>query len=119
MSWKPLSQTSTHIKCAKRDTRFHCSYSKRGDKMMTDRSCIQPIAFTRRIALAGGIGLLVGAATLVAAVRQAAAKMAPAAAAYQDAPKGDQNCSNCSLFQPTKACQLVDGDISASGWCKY
>jgi hypothetical protein len=45
--------------------------------------------------------------------------MAPKAADYQEAPKGDQQCSNCSLFQPPKACQLVEGDVSASGWCKY
>jgi hypothetical protein len=86
---------------------------------MTDRSCAQSIAFSRRRALTCGLGLVAGAAALFAAVRQAAAKMAKAAAAYQDTPKGDQECSNCSLFQPSQACQLVDGDIGASGWCKY
>lgn len=86
---------------------------------MTDRSCAQSIALSRRRALTRGIGFVAGAAALFAAVRQAAAKMAPKAAAYQDTPKGDQECSNCSLFQAPKACQLIDGDISASGWCKY
>ena len=76
-------------------------------------------AVSRRLALRGGFSFLTVAATIFAAIRQAAAKMAPKAADYQEAPKGDQQCSNCSLFQPPKACQLVEGDVSASGWCKY
>ena len=38
---------------------------------------------------------------------------------YQDTPKGDQQCSNCSLFQEPNACTLVDGEISPAGWCKF
>ena len=86
---------------------------------MTNRSDVASDPFSRRIVLRRGFGLVAGVATLFAGLRQAAAKMAPAAAAYQGSPKGDQQCSNCSLFQPPKACQLVDGDIDASGWCKY
>jgi hypothetical protein len=82
---------------------------------MSNSSRILSSAFSRRTALSCGIGFV--AATV--AVRQAPAKMAPAAATYQGTPKGDQNCSNCSLFQPPKACQLIEGDVSANGWCKY
>jgi len=71
---------------------------------MIHRSRIPSIVLSRRRALIHGIGLVATATTLFVAVRQAAAKMAQAAAAYQDTPKGDQNCSNCSLFQPPKAC---------------
>ncbi len=45
--------------------------------------------------------------------------MAQTAVTYQTTPKGDQQCSNCSLFQPPSACTLVDGTISPSGWCKF
>jgi hypothetical protein len=56
---------------------------------------------------------------LLATVKQAAAKMSQASVAYQDSPKGDQQCSNCSLFQEPDACTLVDGKISPSAWCKF
>ena len=45
--------------------------------------------------------------------------MAQTGVAYQTTPKGDQQCSNCSLFQAPSACTLVDGTISPSGWCKF
>jgi hypothetical protein len=60
-----------------------------------------------------------GAVASLAPIKEAAAKMAQKAAEYQDTPKGDQQCSNCSLFQEPNACTLVDGDISPSGWCKF
>jgi hypothetical protein len=43
--------------------------------------------------------------------------MAQAGVAYQATPKGDQQCGNCSLFQPPSACTLVDGMICPTGWC--
>ncbi|MGB5184366.1 MAG: high-potential iron-sulfur protein [Xanthobacteraceae bacterium] len=45
--------------------------------------------------------------------------MKQASVEYQDSPKGDQECSNCSLFQEPNACTLVDGEISPKGWCKF
>jgi hypothetical protein len=60
-----------------------------------------------------------GAAALLALVGEASAKMAQKIAEYQDTPKGDQQCSNCSLFQEPNACTLVDGEISPAGWCKF
>jgi hypothetical protein len=84
---------------------------------MANRSYVASSAVTRRSTLMRGVAVAAG--VLFAPVRQAAAKMAQAAASYQDTPKGDQQCSNCSLFQPPKACQLIDGDVGASGWCKY
>ena len=38
--------------------------------------------------------------------------------AYQDTPKGTQNCANCKLFEAPNACKSVEGAISPSGWCK-
>jgi hypothetical protein len=48
---------------------------------------------------------------------RAQAKMPKSAVAYQDHPKGSQDCSNCALFQPPSACKNVAGEISAKGWC--
>lgn len=68
--------------------------------------------------------VLTGGATLLAAnlipsrASADAAKMSKTAAAYQDTPKGEQNCANCSLFVAPTACGVVEGTVSSSGWCK-
>jgi hypothetical protein len=64
-------------------------------------------------------GCAAGAAALLLPLKQAVAKMNQKSVAYQDTPKGDQKCSNCSLFQEPNACTLVDGDISPEGWCRF
>jgi High potential iron-sulfur protein len=76
-------------------------------------------ALSRRIVLLQSAGCAAGAAGLLFPTRQAAAKMSQPSVAYQDTPKGDQECSNCSLFQEPDACTLVDGKISPAGWCKF
>jgi hypothetical protein len=45
--------------------------------------------------------------------------MAQKAVDYQDTPKNDQECSNCSLFQEPNSRTPVDGEISPKGWCKF
>jgi hypothetical protein len=70
---------------------------------------------------------LVGAVTIVAAaVSLAKSNMAEAqsktdkkTAKYQDQPNNGQSCSQCNFFRPPKSCQLVDGDISPTGWCSF
>ena len=69
--------------------------------------------FQRAGVAAGGMALLLGT------VLPAEAKMTQKAAGYQDGPKGDQSCSNCSLFSPPASCSLVDGTISPQGWCRF
>jgi hypothetical protein len=71
----------------------------------------------RAAILTGGAALLVANVISSDAVADAA-KMSKAAAAYQDTPKGEQNCANCSLFVAPTACGVVEGTISSSGWCK-
>ena len=56
---------------------------------------------------------------LPAAGGSAIAKMAQKAAGYQDKPKGDQSCANCTLFKAPDSCTLVDGTIVSSGWCRF
>lgn len=72
----------------------------------------------QRAAIAAGGATLVAASISSAPARADAAKMSKAVAAYQDQPKGDQNCANCSLFVAPASCGVVEGTISPSGWCK-
>ena len=61
-----------------------------------------------------------GAALVVAmpAVTSAApTKFSQKQAHYQPVPKSGQRCQSCSLWQPPTACQQVEGQISAAGWC--
>ena len=80
---------------------------------------IQWYPLSRRTVVVRSLAWAAGAVASLAPIKQAAAKMAQKAAEYQDTPKGDQQCSNCSLFQEPNICTLVDGDISPSGWCKF
>jgi hypothetical protein len=87
---------------------------------MTGTSRIEWRALSRRTVVIRSLtACAAGAAALLAPIREAAAKMAQKIAEYQDTPKGDQQCSNCNLFQEPNACTLVDGEISPKGWCKF
>ena len=74
---------------------------------------------SRRSVLLQGAVCATGAAAILAAdVKSArAAKVPQKTVNYQDSPKGDQQCSNCSLFEAPNACKNVDGEISPKGWC--
>ena len=45
-------------------------------------------------------------------------KMSKQEAEYQDSPKDIRMCATCTLFDPPRACKVVEGDVSPSGWCK-
>lgn len=36
---------------------------------------------------------------------------------YQDAPNGDQSCANCVLYDGKGGCAIINGAVSADGWC--
>ena len=40
------------------------------------------------------------------------------AVAYQPSPKDGHQCDGCTLFKAPDSCQVVDGTISPTGWCK-
>ena len=86
---------------------------------MAKTSRTQWRALSRRTVVIRSLACAAGAAASLAPVQKASAKMAQKAVEYQDTPKGDQECSNCSLFQEPNACTLVDGEISPKGWCKF
>ncbi len=45
-------------------------------------------------------------------------KLSKAQAKYQDQPKGDQQCANCMHFiAESSTCKVVEGKVSANGWC--
>jgi len=64
-------------------------------------------------ALSGGIfGLFI----LPASAQQ---KMSQTDAEYQDRPKNGLTCAACTLFRKPRSCEVVAGDISPEGWCRY
>src|SRR3974377_2327121 len=86
---------------------------------MEKTSGLQSMALSRRTIVTRSVAGAAGAAVLLGLVTEAFAQMAQKAVEYQDTPKGDQECSNCSLFQDPNSCTLVDGEISPKGWCKF
>jgi hypothetical protein len=61
-----------------------------------------------------------GAAAVGGAVprARAAEKMSKVEAEYQDSPKDIRMCATCTLFEPPRACKVVQGEVSPYGWCK-
>lgn len=53
-----------------------------------------------------------------AAAQAGQRKMAQRAVAYQPTPRGDQQCSNCTLFEAPNGCRSVAGTVAAEGWCR-
>ena len=73
---------------------------------------------SRRAMIAGlllGTGLAGGAA---AAAADPPPKRSQAEARYQDHPKDIQSCGLCTLFVAPDGCKVVDGKVSADGWCQ-
>jgi hypothetical protein len=75
------------------------------------------VALTRRRVLRAA--LLTAAVETTLGRASAEQKMSKAEAEYQDRPKNGLACAACTLFRPPRACQVVQGDISPSGWCKF
>jgi hypothetical protein len=76
-------------------------------------------AISRRLLFTQGAAYAMGAATILAvnASTAMANPLPQKSVQYQDTPKGDRQCDNCSLFTPPNACKNVAGDISPKGWC--
>jgi hypothetical protein len=88
---------------------------------MTDTLQVQSCALSRRTIVLRGVACAAGATALLAPARYAHAAKFPQTSpvvAYQDSPKDSHQCDGCIQWQPPNACQVVDGTISPSGWCK-
>jgi len=74
---------------------------------------------SRRLLL-GNIAYVVSGVAILSTtmIRAAVAKATQKAAGYQDTPKGDLRCDNCSQFEPPSSCKVVEGNIAPAGWCK-
>lgn len=78
-----------------------------------------------RGALAAGCSLIVpitlfssAASGADSAPPAATKKLPPASVQYQTEPKGEHKCSGCAHFiAASNSCKLVEGKISANGWC--
>jgi anaerobic selenocysteine-containing dehydrogenase len=42
-----------------------------------------------------------------------------AVALYQNSPNMGRSCSGCTHFLEPNACEVVAGEISPNGWCRY
>lgn len=78
---------------------------------------------SRRAIVLQGVACALGSAVLAASVGRAYASKFPQsspAVAYQTSAnaKDGHRCDGCSLFQAPNSCQMVDGTISPTGWCK-
>jgi hypothetical protein len=63
--------------------------------------------------------LLAAAALAAARSAEAQTKASQREAEYQPEPKSGLSCEVCAQFRPPRDCQIVAGDISPKGWCKF
>lgn len=78
-----------------------------------------PDGISRRQLLRGAAIAAGGAAVLAGTIAPAEAKMTQKAAGYQETPKDGASCATCALFKAPSTCTLVDGTVSADGWCRF
>src|SRR5260370_38539446 len=90
---------------------------------MRGRTARRPPRSSRR-AFAKTMGIAAAATTCGRAAAKAQdykpqdqKKLTQAAARYQDHPKENQSCGNCPYFVFPNSCVVVEGEISAFGWC--
>ena len=73
------------------------------------------------LAVAGSLLIPIAASTSFsanAAVETGPKKSTQASVRYQSKPKAEQKCGNCNNFvSASNTCKLVEGKISAEGWC--
>jgi hypothetical protein len=50
---------------------------------------------------------------------EAQTKASQADAEYRAEPKNGLSCEVCTQFRPPHDCQIVLGEISPKGWCKF
>ena len=67
-------------------------------------------------ALAGAAGL---SACVAPPEMRAAGTTPKAVALYQDFPNRGRRCAGCRHFLEPNGCQIVAGEISPNGWCRF
>jgi hypothetical protein len=69
------------------------------------------------VAIAGAGGL--SACMYSPSVMQAAGTTPKSEARYQDSPNRGRRCAGCTHFQKPNGCEIVAGEISPDGWCRF
>jgi secreted PhoX family phosphatase len=49
----------------------------------------------------------------------AAGKTTKALALYQETPNRGERCAGCTHFEKPNGCEIVAGEISPNGWCRF
>ncbi len=78
-----------------------------------------PQRLDRRAVLNGAAGLVAFAGVAAGGLQSAKAadKAAQADVDYQDTPNNGVNCAGCQFYDGDGGCEVVEGEISADGWC--
>jgi hypothetical protein len=86
-----------------------------GDEVMNS---MQQGMHSRR-ALIRKAACAIGGIAAAMAASPAQAKMSQKVAQYQATPKDGQACANCALYRAPASCTLIDGNVAATGWCRF
>jgi hypothetical protein len=81
----------------------------RDNRKLSRRSVLRGVATLTTAALT--YGLMTSRETL------AGSKASKEAMQYQEKPSEDKQCSNCVNFIPSNSCSIVEGTVSANGYC--
>jgi hypothetical protein len=81
------------------------------------RNLMSRRALLKGAPLAAATAVSLGCLAGKAAAQQT--KLSQTISKYQDTPKGDQQCSNCSHFVAPSACAIVVDPIKPEGWCQF
>ncbi len=73
----------------------------------------------RRVFLERAAGLVVAAGVASGGLQHAKAsdKADKDSVSYQATPNDGRDCAGCQFFDGENSCEVVAGEISASGWC--
>ena len=77
----------------------------------------RPVSRRDLLNMAAVGGAAVIAVGLTTSASAAPKKFSQQQAHYQPIPKSGQRCQTCALWEAPTSCQVVEGQVSPSGWC--
>jgi hypothetical protein len=89
----------------------HGSADAGESRMLSRRKFLKVSVTGAAIAGAGGLS------ACVSAVR--GGKTSKVLALYQDTPNRGRRCAGCTYFRQPNGCEIVAGEISPNGWCRF
>jgi len=98
------------------DTNTPAASAQQDEEMQSRRNILLKL-----VAITSALWLPIAVSTASsahAAVKTGPKKVTQASVNYQSQPKAEQKCGKCNNFiAASNSCKLVDGKISAEGWC--